>query len=81
MKIFWSQQRFNDYVRKRIIEDRHEFMQATARNAAANALHHYVVFRSFEWMRASLDKAEKEGDKYISLAKLFAQVQKENMHE
>lgn len=53
------------------IADRHEFMQATARNAAKDAVHYIVCFRTIETWRELLDEAEKRGDKYTSLAELL----------
>lgn len=78
MKIFWTKQSLIDHDHDVAIRDRAKFMQATASNAAKNALHYYICFRSFDWWREKLDEAEKAGDKYMSLAEMFTKVREEN---
>lgn len=61
------------YVTDEVIADRLNFMDATARNAASNAVHSIVCMRTIETWRELLDKAEKSGDKYKSLAELIVE--------
>lgn len=74
MKIFWTKKALQDYVAL----DRYNFMDATARNAAIDAVHYYLCWRTLDWWREAIDKAEKQGSKYVSLAELVAVIQKEN---
>lgn len=78
VKIFWTKKQLAKHDEQVRINDRHEFMQGTARNAAKNAIHYYVVFRTLGWWRETIDEAEKNGNKYMSLAEGFIKIQKEN---
>ena len=78
MRIFLTKRSLENYLQTEVLKDRHKFMQATARNAAADALHYYVCYRTLDWWRQAIEQAEQQGNKYVSLAELFTVVQKEN---
>lgn len=78
MRIFWTQRKLDEYINERLGLT-YEVREQIARKAAADALHYYSCFRTFEWWHKALDEAEKSGkDKYMSLAQLFTKVQNEN---
>lgn len=78
MKVFWTKKSLDKYVTDEVIADRLNFMEATASNAAKNALHYYVAYRTLEWWRDAINKAEKASSKYMSLAEAFLIIQEEN---
>lgn len=74
MRIFLTKKSLQRYV------DQHkvDFSQANSNNAAKYALHYYVCYRTLDWWRKTIDEAEKDGNKYMSLAEGFLKIQEEN---
>lgn len=81
MKLFHNLQitikDFKEYRRDKVAS-RSIWMPAVARNAARQAIHYYACKRTIGWYRIQLDKAEKSGNKYMSLAELMLIAEKEN---
>lgn len=51
---------------------------AIARKAVKAGLHHFIARRPIDWFRKQLDEAEKHGEKYVTLAELMLEIEKEN---
>jgi hypothetical protein len=62
--------KLNAWIDERLRRRDASFMEATARNAARDAIHYYTCLRTIDQWRHLLDEAEKSGDKYVSMADL-----------
>lgn len=78
MRLFLTKHSLDDYTHRHILEAHAHLLQATAKNAAQDAVHYYLCWRSLDWWRKSIDDAEKSGNQYVRLADLLTNIEKEN---
>ena len=78
MKIFWTKASYSKHLHEQILLSRQAFMQGTADRATKQALHYYICKRPLSWWREAIDTAEKDSNKYIALAELVAEIDREN---
>lgn len=74
MRIFWTKRALDEHDQAHAAR----FGEGVAHNAAIEAVHYYVAFRDLGWWRKAIDKADKSGKKYLTLAELVAQIKEEN---
>lgn len=63
--------RINAWIDEQLRQRDRSFMEATAGNAARDAVHYYTAVRTIDSWRKILDEAEKSGEKYLSMADLI----------
>jgi len=69
----FTKKQLDRYVTDEVIADRLNHSQTVATEAAKAAVHYYVAWRTLDEWRSIIDEAEKQGEKYISLAKLIVE--------
>lgn len=77
MRLFVTDRQLDNLLHER----NQRFMESTATNAAKEALHGFVDFRTFEWWEQTISEAKANGRSYMSLAEAFIKIQEENMYE
>lgn len=74
MRLFVTDRQLDSLVRKR----NQFWMAGIATNAAKEALHGFVDFRTFEWWERTIAEAKANKRSYMSLAEAFTKIQEEN---
>lgn len=75
MRIFWTKRALDEHDQAHAAR----FSDGVAHNAAIEAVHYYVAFRALGWWKEAIEQAEKDGNKYLTLAGLVAKIKEENM--
>lgn len=78
MKIFFRQKTFDREIDAAVHKRNANFIQSIANNAAKEAVHYYICWRTLDWWRNAISEAEKDGNKYIRLADLLTKIEDEN---